>query len=114
MEGALIFASIIIGIAVADELVSLHRLLRHRRKVRWDWAAPVVALYVLLSQVQIWWSFGREAGALTIAAFLPMLLLLILLFLLASAVLPDEVPEEGIDLRTYYHDNGSYIWTLFA
>jgi hypothetical protein len=35
-------------------------------------------------------------------------------FLLASAVLPDEVPEAGIDLKAYYHDNGSYIWSLFA
>ena len=95
MEGALIFASIIIGLAVADELVSLHRLLRHRHKVRWDWAAPVVALYVLLSQVQIWWSLGRGHGALTIGSFLPVLALLIFLFLLASAVLPTKCPRRG-------------------
>jgi hypothetical protein len=53
MEGALVFASIIVGIAVADELVSVHRLLRHRHKVGWDWAALVVALLVLLAQVQV-------------------------------------------------------------
>jgi hypothetical protein len=114
MEGALIFASIIVGIAVADQLVSLHRLLRRRRVVRWDWAAPAVALLVLLAQVQIWWSLARGEGALTIGAFLPMLVLLILMFLLASAVLPDEVPAAGLDLKSYYHDNGSYIWSLFS
>lgn len=114
MEGALIFASIIVGLAVADELVSLQRLLRRRHEVRWDWAAPAVALLVLLAQVQIWWSLAQGEGPLTIGAFLPMLVLLILMFLLASAVLPDEVPAQGFDLKVYYHDNGSYIWTLFS
>ena len=114
MEGALIFASIIIGLAVADQLISLHRLLRKRREVRWDWAAPAVALLVLLAQVQIWWSLAQRHGTLTIGEFLPILGLLILMFLLASAVLPDEVPRKGIDLKAYYHDNGSYIWSLFA
>jgi len=114
VEGALIFASIIIGIAVADELVSLHRLLRRRHEVSWDWAAPAVALLVLLAQVQVWWSLAERQGALTIGEFLPILALLILNFLLASAVLPDEVPPKGIDLKAYYHDNGSYVWSLFA
>jgi hypothetical protein len=110
----LIFASIIVGLAVADQLVSLHRLLRRRHDVGWDWAALIVALLVLLAQVQGWWSLAQREGALTIGEFLPMLTQLILMFLLASAVLPDEVPPNGIDLKTYYHDNGSYIWSLFS
>jgi hypothetical protein len=114
MEGALVFASIIVGLAVADQLVSLHRLLRPRHQVRWDWAAPIVALLVLLTQVQTWWSLAQQRGTMTIGGFLPVLVLLILLFLLASATLPDEVPEDGIDLRTYYQDNCPYIWSLFA
>jgi len=102
-------------VALADQLVSLHRFLRARRRVRWDWAIPLVALLAFLTLVQIWWTIAQPgARSLTIGAFLPTLVELVLLLLLASAVLPDEVPSEGLDLRAYYHENGGYIWTLFA
>jgi hypothetical protein len=115
MGNVLVFVSIVIGLGVTDILVSLHRLLRARAQVRWDWAALAVAFLVLLTIVQMWWTIAQpSAKSMTIGAFLPMLVELVLLFLLASAVLPDSLPPEGIDLKAYYHDNGGYIWTLFA
>ena len=114
MEGALVFASIILGVGITDELMSLHRLMRARKRVRWDWAVPVLALLVLLTIIQIWWSMQNMHGPLTIGDYLPLIVLLILLFLLAAAVLPDEVPAEGLDLKSWYDENGAYIWTLFA
>jgi hypothetical protein len=115
MGNVLVFVSIVIGLGVTDILVSLHRLLRAKAKVRWDWAALAVALLVLLTIVQMWWTIAQpSAKSMTIGAFLPTLVELILLFLLASAVLPDSLCEDGIDLKAYYHDNGGYIWTLFA
>ncbi len=36
-EHVIVFISIIIGLAVGDLLVSFHRLLRERRRVRWAW-----------------------------------------------------------------------------
>lgn len=115
MEHALIFASIIVGVAVTDQMISLNRLLRARHRVRWDWAAPIVALIVLLTVVQVWWSIAQPtAGRVTIGQFLPILAQLILLFLLCSATLPDDVPDQGLDLRAYYDEQGPYIWTLFS
>ena len=115
MEHALIFASIIVGVAVTDQMISLNRLLRARHRVRWDWAAPAVALIAMLTVVQIWWSIAQpSAGPITIGQFLPILLELILLFLLCAATLPDEVPAEGLSLREYYDAQSPYIWTLFA
>lgn len=115
MENVLVFVSIVIGVAVTDMLVSLHRLLRARRQVRWDWLPLVVAFLVLLTIVQMWWGIAQPgAKSLTIGAFLPSLVELVLLFLLASASLPDEVPAEGLDLKTYYHENGADIWSLFS
>lgn len=115
MEQALVFASIIVGLAVGDEIVSLHRLLRARAVVRWDWAPLAVALLVMLTLVQVWWAVAQPAGdRLSIGGFLPILVQLVLLVLLASAVLPDAVPDEGIDLAAYYDADGRYIWTLFA
>jgi len=115
-DNVLVFASIILGVAVADQLTSLHRLLKRRSEVRWDPLLLWVAALVLMTQIQIWWTLAgaRQQAPITIGAFLPMLVLLVLLFLLAAASLPDELDEGRVDLRAYYAQQGRYIWTLFA
>ena len=114
-ENVLVFASIIVGVAVADQLTSLHRLLKRRREVRWDWLLLWVATLVLLTQIQIWWTLaGQRQGPITIGAFLPLIVELILLFLLAAASLPDEAGAESPDLKRYYKEQGRYIWSLYA
>jgi hypothetical protein len=115
-EYVLVLVSIVVGLGLTDVLMSFHRLLRAGRRVRWDWAAPLAAVLVLLTLVLMWWGFypheGR--GPTTIGAFLPQLVIVILLFLLSAAALPDEVPPEGLDLRAYYDRNGPYFWGLYA
>jgi len=73
----------------------------------------VLVVFVL---VMMWWSFfpRSDQTSLTIGGFLPSFLTLVLLFLLGSAALPDEVPAEGLSLREYYDRNGPYFWSLFA
>lgn len=61
MEQALVFASIIIGIAVSDEIVRLNRLLRARAHVAWDWLPLALAGLVLLSVGPIGW-LSRSVG----------------------------------------------------
>lgn len=110
-----VLASIIIGLALVDVLVSLNRLIRAGPKVRWHWAAPVAAGLVVMTLLQIWWSLYRpQEGGTTIGQFLLLFVALVILFLLAAAALPDEVPEDGLDLKAYYHRNGPYFWGLFA
>lgn len=114
-ENVLVFASIIVGVAVADQLTSLHRLLKRGKAVRWDWLLLWVAALVLLTQIQIWWSLaGQRENPITIGEFLPILIELVLLFLLAAASLPDEASEGEIDLRRYYGEQSRYIWGLYA
>lgn len=112
------FASILVGLAVADLVTSFNRLARARAQVKWDWLPVAAAALVLLSSVQIWWSrfeLWRDAELFSFAAFLPDLLLLLLIFFLAAAALPDDVPAEGrFDLGAFYRDNARYFWTLFA
>lgn len=96
---------------------SLHKLLRARARVRWHWLPLAAAGLLILLTLELWWSltsFERLPGALTIGMFLPLLAGLIVLFLLASAVLPDEVPAEGVDLRAFYFSEHRYFWSLFA
>jgi hypothetical protein len=49
---------------------------------------------------------------LRLLEFLPRLLLLLMIYLLAAAVLPDEVPERGISLRSFYVETSRYFWAL--
>jgi hypothetical protein len=111
------FVAILIGVAVADMAGSLHKLLRARSRVRWHWLPLAAAGLLILLTVELWWSltsFERLPGALTIGLFLPLLVGLVILFLLASAVLPDEVPAQGVDLRDFYFAEHRYFWLLFA
>jgi hypothetical protein len=110
-----ILASIIIGLGMVDVLVSLNRLIRAGKRVRWHWAAPVATILVVMTLLQIWWGLYRpEDTGITIGQFLPLFVVLVILFLLAAAALPDEVPDEGMDLKAYYHRNGPYFWGLFT
>src|SRR4249919_1639959 len=101
---------------MTDMLVSLHRLLRSRAKVRWHWLPLVAALLVLLTLLQFWWGYyqlGRIGVWSQYGAFLLLLLLLILMFLLACAALPDH-ERDRLDLGEYYELNRRYFWILFA
>ena len=116
-EYILPLVSVIVGLAVADLAVSLQRLLRARRHVRWDWLPLATALLAVLALLEVWWIFyaSQEADFFTtLGGFLPLAAQLVLLFLLNAAALPDAVPTEGIDLRAFYNANGSYFWTLYA
>lgn len=111
------FAAIIVGLAAADLLTSFHRLFRASRKITWDWMAPVLGTQMLLLTVSVWWrSYNWYAGieSYPLYAFIPDLAILLSLFLVVSAVLPDEIPAKGLDLRKFYLEEAPYIWTIYG
>jgi hypothetical protein len=114
VEQALVFASIVLGVAVAFELGHLNGVLRSDR-VRWHWAQPAFALFVLLTIISYWWMAAAKGdGPITLGEFLPIMFQLVLLVLLAAVSLPDRIPEEGVDLAEYYQRNRRYQWLLMA
>ncbi|GAA4015743.1 hypothetical protein GCM10022280_13180 [Sphingomonas swuensis] len=114
-EGALVFASLIVGIALTDQLSSLHRLLRDRTAVRWSVRALWTALLIFLTQVQVWWAVADgKAERLTIGQFLPTLAVLTFLFLAAAASLPDKGRAEDRDLERFYDSERRYIWAMLV
>ena len=114
-EFLLLFAALLLGVAVTDLATSLHRLLG--RRVRWDWVAPLAALVAFLKIVTQWWTwYGRAqvGDALTWEMFLSTLAGAILLFLLTAAALPDSAPPgELIDLRAHWAKVYRRYWILF-
>ena len=105
--------AVVIGLAIADLATSLHRLLRHRKIVRWDWVSPLAALVILAELFNLWWRWRGFTGT-TIGEVVPYFLALILIFLTASISLPDEVPAEGLDLGVYFDENRGYFWFVYA
>ena len=108
-----VLVSIVIGRAIADMATSLHRLLRARKNVRWDWVSPAAALLILAELFNLWWKWHGFTGS-TLGQVVPYFGVLILLFLAASATFPDEVPAEGIDLGRYFDDTRAYFWSVYA
>ena len=108
--------SIVVGIAISDIAFSFHRLFRYRRTLTWD-ARPLLAAaltFVVLFSMwfDIWAVHGRPE-ILNYLFLLSVIVELVLLFLMATAVLPDE-PLPNDDLATFYNDNARSIWTFFV
>lgn len=109
--------SILIGLALADLSLSLHRLLRSSHPVRWHWHSLASAVVVVLLVLDFWWGLRqleRIDVTVTIGSFLPLLASLVVFFLLAASALPDEVPQDGLDLRDYYDRTAKYFWSLLS
>lgn len=109
--------TIVYGLVITDLFSSLHKLIRARKKVKWHWLPVATAWYVLHIILKNWWNLTSTAGSShwnNIITFLLYAHLMILLFLLVSACLPDSVPEAGVDLKTYYLQNHKYIWGLMC
>ena len=114
-EYVLSLMAIISGLAITDLVASLHRLLRARQRVRWDWLTLLVAGFVGMALTVSWFISWRvnvvENYNPTFWRFFFLTLgQLVPLYLAAAAALPDEVPPEGVDLRQFYAENSRYIW----
>ncbi|MBA3511613.1 MAG: hypothetical protein M3438_11275 [Pseudomonadota bacterium] len=108
-----VLVSIVIGLAIADMVTSLHRLLRARKDVQWDWVSLAAALLILAELFNLWWKWHGFTGN-TLGQVVPYFGVLILLFLTACATLPDAIPADGIDLGRYFDDTRPYFWSTYS
>lgn len=110
------FVSIVLAVALTDMIQSAHRLLRARHRVKWDPLAPLLAVSVFV--LLLWQFFGLWGDArfdrLTFNGLVALVMVPTIYTLAAFAVLPDEVQEQGLDLRQFYFDNRRYVATLLA
>jgi len=115
-EYLLPLVSVLVGLALADLLTSVHRLLRARPRVRWDALPLLAALIAAFSVLDLWWGFYGllSLHSITYGRFALLALPIVVLFLLSAAALPDRVPDVGLDLHVFYRENAAYFWTLFG
>lgn len=110
------FVTVVLALAVSDWVQSFHRLLRARRRVRWSLTAIVAAFVVFLAILEEFFGLWRLAGVerFTYLDLLALIVPPILLSIAAMTVLPDEVPEAGIDLAKHYMDNRRVLYLLLS
>ena len=110
------FVSIVLAVALTDMIQSIHRLLRARDRIQWDPLTPLLALSVLLGLLAAFFSLWGDArfDRLTYYGLVAFMAGPIVTALIAFAVLPDEIPDVGLDLRRFYFDNRRYLILLLA
>jgi hypothetical protein len=135
LEYLIALVSIIVGLALADLAGSFRELVRPRRTVRWHWLPLTWAGIVLLILVQVWWtSFGvlQEAVFGEAVAFLPYLMVFLVLYLACAFALPDPecrpecapelqstgdrsaLPEDALDMKAFYFSATHRRWFFGA
>jgi hypothetical protein len=112
-----IYFGIIVGLALANILSSVHKLVEAGVRVRWGWMAPVSAAYAATLTInEFWyvWVRQQEMSHRTILTWYPLAVAFALLFLLCAASLPDDAAEGHLDLAQYYFDNRKRFWGFSA
>jgi len=118
-----IYLGIIVGLALANILSSLHKLIEAGPRVRWSWMAPASAAYAATHTINEFWftwihqhdaAIRESAGNLTIFTWYPRAIAFALLYLMCAASLPDDAGEGNVDLERYYIDNRKRFWGFSA
>ena len=111
--------SIILGLAVADLLVNLHRLIDHRKHVEWDRLPLLWSLIVLLWLFNYWWAVATNLDgsrdATVVGHFVLLAMPPIMLFLMAASVLPHaSLTEAKFNMRADWAERRNVFFTFFA
>lgn len=109
--------SIIVGIGLTEMFGNLHRLIRNRAQVTWDWLPVVWSAVLLLLVVNYWWAIYQGIigiDRLSNAAELGLILVQpIVLFLLTASVLPNFGTTRKWDMRRHYDEHRrTFIFTF--
>src|SRR5437667_5006187 len=56
-EYLLLFAAIVLGLAISDLAISLHRLLNAAGRVRWGLLSPLAGIIAFLKIITQWWTW---------------------------------------------------------
>lgn len=109
------FISILVGLAMTNLLHSLHLMLRDRKSITWSWVPMAWAFIAFQSLLVMWFNLKIELTSFYTESALGLLLFLtptVCHLLFVMAVLPDKVPTEKFDLRSWYFEHSNYMHSL--
>jgi len=111
-----VLISIVIGLGITHLLMSAHRLVQARERVRPYWLSLLWAVLIFISQVEWWWaSFSyRQQVEWNFFYFLFILASPVALFLAAAFVLPELEPDQQYDLEEYYFRTRGWFFSILA
>lgn len=107
--------AIVIGLAIGDMGMSLHKLLACRG-VRWGYRPVAAAMLVAIVVSGMWfqlWSIRHVDIVRSYPFYASLIAELCLAFLTAAAVFPDQVGPD-FDLVGHYEATARRLWTLFT
>ncbi len=110
------FVTIVLAIALTDLIQSTHRLVRARDRIKWDVMPLIAAAVVYLAVLSEFFSLWDEVQVDRYSFYgLVWLMAVPTVFSLAAfAVLPDEVPQTGLDLTAFFFESRRYVVSLLA
>lgn len=114
IEYLLVLLSIIIGLALAELLGGIARLIRDGAGVRLSAFHGLLVLNAFLFLLQFWWNFWswREVSEWTPAGMVILVIGSTALYLLAYLCFPNEL--RGANLRAYYWNKARVAWSMVA
>ena len=102
------FYSVVLGIAVAQLMTSVGRLLEVRDQVRTYWVQSLWVVIVLMVDVNSWWAMWelRSAKSWSFISFFLLVGLVASIYLVTVLLFP-RIPESGgqVDLDAHYYKN---------
>lgn len=112
-----ILISLIVGLAIAQLLTGLGRLIQARTRVVFYWPSVVWAALFLAILIETWWSLFRmrDVQSWNFFAFLVVIVHPVGLFLICSLILPDPAEfggDQPVDLRANYFDHRRWFYGL--
>ncbi|WP_139003031.1 hypothetical protein [Hyunsoonleella aestuarii] len=111
------FISVLVGLGMTNLLHSLHVMLKARKRISWNWIPLAWAFMAFESLIIMWFNLKIELTSFYSESALGLLLFLIptvchLLFVMA--VIPDKVPKEKFDLKSWYFEQSNYMFSLLV
>ena len=110
--------SIIVGLGLTEMFGNLHRLIRNRTRVTWDWLPVAWSATLLILVINYWWSIYLGVSGLqqssNAAEFGLLLIPPILLFLTTASVLPNFDANSEWHMGRHYDEQRKTFIVTFA
>lgn len=109
------FISVLAGLGMTNLLHSFHVMLKARKRITWSWVPMLWAFIAFESLIIMWFNLKIELTSFYLDSAIGLVLFLIptvchLLFVMA--VIPDKIPKEKFDLKSWYFSQTNYMFSL--